>query len=239
MKKIMTAAVLTALLLGTGLPAYAADLPAEGVYLKQDGTPATASDFVPPKVAKQNPVPESDAVTKTIHSLDHSATSIISVLIDEDGNPSVSGITQSSGSIILDQYAMDSVYAMTFEPAQMGDQKMSLTVNIPFHFVSAKVAVPPKPLKQPMDDMNDSVKAAAARAKNPTLSAAITVNSRGLVEGTPKVQPDSTIGDKDFNILSKYASNSVKHWTYTPAENADGEQISADITVEIPIKAAN
>ena len=57
------------------------------------------------------------------------------------------------------------------------------------------------------------------------------------MDGKPEaVKPEAgTMSSSDFKILGKYAEDCVKKWTFTPAQNPDGESIGADTLLDVTL----
>lgn len=231
MKKVWLALSLSLALCASA----SAAVPQEGYYLGKDGAPLTVEQQTPPAVKSTKMAPQNQAVHDAMAALPHSTSAVLRLTITEDGNAANPEVIQSSGSIILDQYAMESVNFWTFRPAKLGEKAISMTVSVPIRFVSTMIAVPAAPTAQPMKDMSDEVRAAAERNNHPELSVKVYINAAGAMEGKPEIEKADHIPASDFKLLSKYAENCVKSWTFSAAQNPDGEAIGAEVIVTVQL----
>lgn len=212
-----------------------AAVPQEGYYLGKDGVPLTEEQQTPPAVKSAKMAPQNQAVHEAMAALPHSTSTMMRLTVTEDGNAANPEVIQSSGSIILDQYAMESVNSWTFRPAKRGEKAVSMTVSVPIRFISTMVSVPAAPATQPMKDMSDEVQTIAEKENHPTLNVKVYINASGWIEGKPEVLKPESMTAADFKVLSKYVENCVKSWTFTPAQNPDGEAIGADVTLAVQL----
>ena len=159
----------------------------------------------------------------------------IALTVTEDGTAANASVVQSSGSIILDQYAIDSVNLWQFHPAKRGDRSVSTSVTIPLRFISTMISVPAAPTSQVLKDMPEEVREAAERNAHPVLTVKVYVNSDGKMDGAPEVMKDEKLSGADFKALSKYVTASVKTWTFTAAKNPDGEAIGSEVLIPVQV----
>ena len=128
MKKLLIA--LTAVLaFGSGVADAA--VPEGGYFLDKNGVPLTKEQSTPPKIKTHPTPPMSRLVYNAVKALPHSSSTIIRLTVNEDGFPVGPAVTQSAGSVILDEYAVKSVINWTFIPAKMGDKAVNSTVEVP------------------------------------------------------------------------------------------------------------
>lgn len=232
MKKVL---ISLSLLLSLGFTASAA-LPEEGVYLDKDGSPITEEQMVPPSVKSAKMLPQSAAVHDALSQLPHSAATVLILSINEDGAVTHEEVSESSSSLILDQYAASSAESWTFRPARRGEKAVPFTVRIPVRFVSAMISVPPAPEKQVMADMTDKEQQAAERSGHHTFSVKLSIDGEGKMTAPPEVQKEGlTLSDSDFKILSRYIERSLRQWTFSPARNPDDEAIEAETVISITV----
>ena len=231
MKKVWLALSLSLALCASA----SAAVPQEGYYLGKDGAPLTAEQQTPPAVKSTKMAPQNQAVHDAMAALPHSTSAVLRLTITEDGNAANPEVIQSSGSIILDQYAMESVNSWTFRPAKLGEKAISMTVSVPIRFVSTMIATPVVPTAQPMKDMSDDVREAAERNGHPELSVKVYINASGSLEGKPEAQKPDSMNASDFKVLAKYAETCVKNWTFSAAQNPDGEAVGAEAMVAVQL----
>ncbi len=231
MKKFILTSLLALALSATA----SAALPSGGVYVGKDGTPLTEEQQTPPSLKSSKMAPQSQAISEALASLPHNATCLLQLTINEDGSAVKPVVAESSGSIILDQYAMDSVELWQFKPARRGDRAVSTEAAIPIRFTSSMVAVPAHATSEVLKDMSEEVSAAAARNQHPTLQVKVYVNADGTWDGKPEVLPMKDMPSSDFKLLSKYVESSVKTWTFAPAANPDGDSIGSEVVIPITL----
>ncbi len=225
--------LLSALTLASGFADAA--LPQEGYYLDKDGAPLTEAQQIPPRLKTNKMAPMSKAVHDAMETLPASSSTVIEMTITEDGAPADSVVTKSAGSIILDEYAMDCVRDWTFVPARRGDKAVSAKVSLPIRFTSMMIVTPAAPLSQPMKEAPEETETAMERNNHPAISVSVYVKADGTPDGKPKAMENTMIAKEDFRLLSKYAENCVKDWTFTPATNPDGENIPQDLIVTVQL----
>lgn len=234
MKKLIAS---LAILLAFGTTALAAPLPKEGTYLNKDGSLVTAEQEQPPQLIKAKMLPEDANVHEALKMLPHSAATVLKLTINEDGAVTHTELLESSTSLILDQYAASSVEGWSFKPAMRGEKAVVSNAAVPIRFVSSMVAVPAAPVSPVMKDMNDEVRDAAERNNHPVIQVKVFITNEGKMDGKPEsVKPEAgTMSSADFKILGKYAEDCVKKWTFTPAQNPDGESIGADTLLDVTL----
>ena len=137
MKKLILTSLLTLALAASA----SAAVPSGGVYLDKDGTPLTEAQQVPPSLRSHKMAPQNAAIQEAMAALPHSTSTLIALTVTEDGTAANASVAQSSGSIILDQYAIDSVNLWQFRPAKRGDRSVSTSVTIPLRFISTMISV--------------------------------------------------------------------------------------------------
>ena len=120
MKKLILTSLLTLALAASA----SAAVPSGGVYLDKDGTPLTEAQQVPPSLRSHKMAPQNAAIQEAMAALPHSTSTLIALTVTEDGTAANASVAQSSGSIILDQYAIDSVNLWQFRPAKRGDRSV-------------------------------------------------------------------------------------------------------------------
>lgn len=231
MKKLILTSLLTLALAASA----SAAVPASGVYLDKDGTPLTEAQQVPPSLKSHKMAPQNAAIQEAMSQLPHSTSTLIALTVTEDGTAANASVAESSGSIILDQYAIDSVNLWQFRPAKRGDRSVATSVTIPLRFISTMVSVPAAPASQVLKDMSDEVREAAERNDHPVLTVKVYVKSDGTMDGAPEVMKNEQISGADFKTLSKYVTASVKTWTFTPAQNPDGETIGSEVLIPVQV----
>lgn len=231
--------LLTLALLAAGGPSYAA-IPAEGVYLNKDGTPAAAEEAVPVRLVKGGMAPMTEAVLSAMAALPHNEAALVAFTVDEDGRVRDATIAATSGSVVLDEYAMTSVSAWSFSPARRGDKVISSSVQVPVRFTSSKVAVPAVPkdpsLKEAPEDLASFL---AAIPSGIDLSVQFHIDRSGRQEGKAEITKPAGWGytDKEWNALRQYAADTVKDWTFTAAQNPDGDPIRSDLIYVLHLPA--
>ena len=174
MKKLILTSLLTLALAASA----SAAVPAGGVYLDKDGTPLTEAQQVPPSLRSHKMAPQNAAIQEAMAALPHSTSTLIALTVTEDGTAANASVAQSSGSIILDQYAIDSVNLWQFRPAKRGDRSVSTSVTIPLRFISTMISVPAAPTSQVLKDMPEEVREAAERNAHPVLTVKVVENSQ-------------------------------------------------------------
>lgn len=210
-----------------------AAVPQDGYYLDKDGTPLTEEQQTPPTVKAAKMAPQTVAVQDAMATLPHSTNTMLRLTVTEDGNAADTEVIQSSGSIILDQYAMESANTWAFQPAKRGDKAVRMTVSVPIRFVSTKVEIPAAPVSPILKDMSDEVRETAERNGHPALEVKVYITATGKLDSKPEAIKPETMNASDFKVLAKYAENCVKSWTFSPAQNPDGETIGADTLVTV------
>lgn len=230
MKKLISLAVACLLLSGT---AGAASLPSGGYLLDKDGVPITAEQMTPPSIRQAKMAPQSQAVHDAMAALPGDSNTVITLTVTSDGTPKDALVTQSSGSIILDEYAMQCVNTWQFKPAEAKDKALDARVSIPVHFVSMKIVTPAQPVSMPMKKTNDKIDEAIERNKGQTIPVSIYVNADGKTDGDGSAEKPETMRGSDFKILKSYAEDSVKNWKFSPSLNPDGKTIGGMITAEV------
>lgn len=231
MKKLILTSLLTLALAASA----SAAVPAGGVYLDKDGTPLTEAQQVPPSLKSHKMAPQNAAIQEAMAQLPHSTSTLIALTVTEDGTAANASVAQSSGSVILDQYAVDSVEHWQFQPAKRGEKNVSSNASVPIRFISTMVSVPAAPASQVLKDMSDEVREAAERNAHPILTVKVYVKSDGTMDGAPEVMKNEQISGADFRALSKYVTASVKTWTFTPAQNPDGEAIGSEVLIPVQV----
>ena len=231
MKKLILTSLLTLALAASA----SAAVPAGGVYLDKDGTPLTEAQQVPPSLKSQKMAPQTTAIREALASLPGNRLVLITLTVTEDGNATNISVMNSSGSVILDQYAVDSVEHWQFQPAKHGEKTVSSNASVPIRFISTMVSVPAAPTSQVLKDMSDEVREAAERNRHPVLTVKVYIKSDGTMDGAPEVLKDETLPTADFKILSKYVVSSVKSWTFTPARNPSGDAIGSAILISVQL----
>jgi TonB family protein len=227
MKKIILS---LSLLLALGNLSMAASLPENGVYLNKDGTPVTAAEEIPPSLTSAKMLPQTKDVHDALLTLPHSSATVLRITINEDGAVTHAEEEQSSTSLILDQYAASCVESWRFKPAMRGDRAVISTAAVPVRFISNMVSQPAAPKEAVMKDMNESVHQAAERNGHPLISVKAFIKADGKMDGRPTAvkEETSSIPAGDYKILAAYAEDCVRHWTFTPALNPDGEAIASE-----------
>lgn len=237
MNKRTITPLMLALLLGLSSTSYAA-LPASGVYLNKDGTPVSAAEQTPPQLVSHAMPPQTAAVQNAMALLPHSGAAYVEFRVNEFGQPEDASIRQSSGSVILDEYAVTAVQGWTFKPARQGDRNVSAAVSVPVRFVSTMVALPAAPKTQPMKEVSQKVRTLLdGHAGGLDVPLSVRVTSDGKVEGAEAAPWDgSSLSESDKKALQTYAAKSVQDWIFTPAQNPDGEAIISTATVIVHLQ---
>ncbi|MDY6084040.1 MAG: TonB family protein [Dialister sp.] len=230
MKKILSLVIASLLFIG---PAGAADLPRGGYLLNKDGVPITEEQMTPPAIRQAKMASQSQAVHDAMAALPSDTNTVITLTVTSDGMPRDAAVTQSSGSIVLDEYAMQCVYAWQFKPAEAGGKVMDVQAAIPVHFVSMKIETPASPVSMPIKKANEKIKDALSRNQGLSVPVSIYVNAEGKPEGTGFAAKPEGMTDEDFKILKTYAEESVKGWTFSPSLNPDGKAIGGTVTVTV------
>lgn len=232
MKKILVS-LSAVLLFSAGL--VQAAVPQGGYFLDKNGIPLTKEMQTPPSL-KSNPIlPQSGAVHDAMEALDHSSSTVIRLTVTEDGMPADAIVTQSAGSVILDEYAMQSINGWRFHPAKLGEKTIRSAVSLPVHFISMKAVTSAAPIDRPLKNASEEMQKAIERNNHPAISVSLYVTADGNIDGSPKAVQDENISDNDFKILSKYTEDSVKEWRFTPAVNPDGENIPQHIILTVQL----
>ena len=142
MKKILIL-LSAALLLSSGISQAAVSQ--GGYFLDKNGVPLTEEMQTKPSLKSNPMLPQSGAVHAAMESLPHSSATVIRMTVTEDGIPADAVVTQSAGSVVLDEYAMRCVEGWRFNPAKLGDKPVSAAVSIPVRFLSMMVSTPAAP----------------------------------------------------------------------------------------------
>ncbi len=232
------AALSLALMLGMAGAAEAA-VPTNGVFLNKDGTPVAPEDIASPQVVSASMPVQDSEVFHAMQLLPHSTVVELSVRIDEYGISSDVEIQQSSGSVILDNYAITGVQGWKFKPAHYGDKNISALVLVPLRFQSTMVAVPAAPTDQPMKALPEKVRAIlSAQNRRIDVPLLIHLDPTGKLENTPEAAPwdGTSLTQEEQKTLRDYAITCVKDWIFTPAQNPDGESIRSDQTIIVEVK---
>ncbi len=232
MKRILIS-LSAALLLSSGISQAA--VPQGGYFLDKDGVPLTEEMQTKPSLKSNPMLPQSGAVHAAMESLSHSSATVIRMTVTEDGIPADAVVTQSAGSVVLDEYAMRCVEGWRFNPAKLGDKPVSAAVSIPVRFLSMMVSTPAAPSDRPMKKASAEVKEAIERNNHPVIRVSVYITADGKTDGKPKADNDGNLPGSDFKILSGYAENSVKEWSFTPAVNPDGEPIPQELIVPVQL----
>lgn len=232
MKKLLIA--LTAVLaFGSGVADAA--VPEGGYFLDKNGVPLTKEQSTPPKIKTHPTPPMSRLVYNAVKALPHSSSTIIRLTVNEDGFPVGPAVTQSAGSVILDEYAVKSVINWTFIPAKMGDKAVNSAVAVPVRFVSLMVATPSAVKSQPMKTPSAAVKETAERNHHPLMHVSVHIESDGTIKEAPVALENEQLNEEDFKLLARYAEKCVRDWTFTPAVNPDGEIIPEDTILAVQL----
>ena len=80
---------------------------------------------------KNNPPPE---YPRTARRRGYDGTVVLKVLVSEKGTVMQVQLSKSSGHLILDRAAEESVRTWTFEPGAIGERKVEMWVNVPVRF---------------------------------------------------------------------------------------------------------
>lgn len=237
MKRIKISALLLALAVSGS--AVSAAVPAGGVYLNKDGTPVAAEEEQPPRLVS-NPMPAmSAAVQHAMALLPRSGVSSVQFTVDEYGQPKDASIAESSGSVVLDEYAVCAVQGWKFKAARRGDRQVSASVRVPVRFTSMMVSVPAEASSQPMEKMPDRVRTLLSSHPGgfdvPVLAH---IGSDGKQESAPEPADwaNDAISSEEKSALQKYAADCVKSWPFTPAQNPDGEAIRSDPVLTVSVR---
>ena len=91
--------------------------------------PPSLKEAVP--VYRVNPAPE---YPKMARRRGYEGTVLLEVLVNRNGKVEDLRLSRSSGHLILDRAAMDSVRNWLFEPAKRGDQEVDMWVEVPVRF---------------------------------------------------------------------------------------------------------
>lgn len=237
MKYKMLAPLALAAFLAAG--SASAAVPAEGMYLNRDGTPVTEEQMTPVRPTA-TPMPEQNsAVLDAMRALPHSSAAVVHFTVTADGLPKDAIIASSSGSVVLDEYAVTAVAGWRFSPAKRDDRPVSTEVNVPIRFRSSMVSVPAAPTSSPMKELPKSAaEIVSSHEGGIDVPVAVSVKADGSLDGAPKTAPwdNETLTDAEKKTLGRYAENAVKGWTFSPAENPDGEAIASDVVVIVHVK---
>lgn len=231
MKKIIFL-LSTALLLSASVAQ--ADIPQSGYFLSKDGVPLTEEQITAPSIRSNPMKPISTNELQAMMALPQSVNTLIELTVNEDGYPTDVLVKQSSGSIVLDQYAINSVNDWTFSPSKLGDKSVRAKVSVPVHFVSMKVVTPATIVKKELATPSKEEKQLIARS-HPVLQLTLSISDKGFVNGIVGIKPTTNLSAGDMAILKKYMEKSIKSWTFTPAKNPEGIAISDEITVTVPL----
>lgn len=231
MKKIVFL-LSTALLLSASVAQ--ADIPQSGYFLSKDGVPLTEEQITAPSIRSNPMKPISTNELQAMMALPQSVNTLIELTVNEDGYPTDVLVKQSSGSIVLDQYAINSVNDWTFSPSKLGDKSVRAKVSVPVHFVSMKVVTPATIVKKELATPSKEEKQLIARS-HPVLQLTLSISDKGFVNGIVGIKPTTNLSAGDMAILKKYMEKSIKSWTFTPAKNPEGIAISDEITVTVPL----
>lgn len=231
MKKIVFL-LSTALLLSASVAQ--ADIPQSGYFLSKDGVPLTEEQITAPSIRSNPMKPISTNELQAMMALPQSVNTLIELTVNEDGYPTDVLVKQSSGSIVLDQYAINSVNDWTFSPSKLGDKSVRAKVSVPVHFVSMKVVTPATIVKKELATPSKEEKQLIARS-HPVLQLTLSISDKGFVNGIVGIKPTTNLSAGDMAILKKYMEESIKSWTFTPAKNPEGIAISDEITVTVPL----
>lgn len=231
MKKIIFL-LSTALLLSASVAQ--ADIPQSGYFLSKDGVPLTEEQITAPSIRSNPMKPISTNELQAMMALPQSVNTLIELTVTEDGYPTDVLVKQSSGSIVLDQYAINSVNDWTFSPSKLGDKSVKAKVSVPVHFVSMKVVTPATIVKKELATPSKEEKQLIDRS-HPVLQLTLSISDKGFVNGIAGIKPTTNLSAGDMAILKKYMEKSIKSWTFTPAKNPEGIAISDEITVTVPL----
>lgn len=233
MKKLLAS---LAILLALHGPAMAALISENGTYLNKDGSLVTEEQVRPPEIMGNALLPMNKMVLNALKELPHKVTTVLEFTVDEDGAVSHVKVRQSSGSLVLDRYAADSVETWSFIPARINGRTITSTAQQPINFQSAREEIPASPVNQEMKPMSDEVREAAERNHHPAIRVEVFLSAEGKQEKKPSaIRTDASMSYKDWKILASYAEDCVKKWTFTPARNPDGETIGADTVVDVQL----
>lgn len=232
MKKLLIA--LTAVL-AFGSSVTDAAVPEGGYFLDKNGVPLTKEQWTPPAHKTHPMLPMNRLVYDAVKTLPHSSSTIIHLIVNEDGLPVGPAVAQSAGSVILDEYAVNSVKNWTFVPAKMGDKAVKSEASVPVHFRSLMVATPSAVKTQPMKTPSAAVKEAAERNHHPLMHVSVLIEADGTIQETPVALENEQLSEEDFKLLARYAEKCVRDWTFTPAVNPDGEIIPEDTVLAVQL----
>ena len=174
MKKILIL-LSAALLLSSGISQAA--VPQGGYFLDKNGVPLTEEMQTKPSLKSNPMLPQSGAVHAAMESLPHSSATVIRMTVTEDGIPADAVVTQSAGSVVLDEYAMRCVEGWRFNPAKLGDKPVSAAVSIPVRFLSMMVSTPAAPSDRPMKKASAEVKEAIERNNHPVIRVSVYITA--------------------------------------------------------------
>lgn len=231
MKKLLIA--LTAVLaFGSGVADAA--VPEGGYFLDKNGVPLTKEQSTPPKIKTHPTPPMSRLVYNAVKALPHSST-IIRFIINEEGLPVGTEVTQSAGSVILDEYAVNSLKYWTFIPAKKDGKAVKHRASVSIHFASLKVAKPSTVKRQAMKIASAAVKDAVKRNHHPLMYVFVHIEQDGTIKEAPVALENEQLNEEDFKLLARYAEKCVRDWTFTPAVNPDGEIIPEDTILAVQL----
>lgn len=179
-------------------------------------------------------LPQSGAVHAAMESLPHSSATVIRMTVTEDGIPADAVVTQSAGSVVLDEYAMRCVEGWRFNPAKLGDKPVSAAVSIPVRFLSMMVSTPAAPSDRPMKKVSAEVKEAIERNNHPVIRVSVYITADGKLTANRKqttMEICRAAISKSFPGMRKFR----KEWSFTPAVNPDGEPIPQELIVPVQL----
>lgn len=231
MKKIIFL-LSTALLLSASVAQ--ADIPQSGYFLSKDGVPLTEEQITAPSIRSNPMKPISTNELQAMMALPQSVNTLIELTVTEDGYPTDVLVKQSCGSIVLDQYAINSVNDWTFSPSKLGDKSVRAKVSVPVHFISMKVVTPATIVKKELAAPSKEEKQLIDHL-HPVLQLTLSISDKGVVNGIADIKPTTNLSAGNMAILKKYMEKSIKSWTFTPAKNPEGTAISDEITVTVPL----
>lgn len=214
-----------------------AALPDSGVYLGKDGVPIAEEDTAGPQLLSRAMLPHSAAVQNAMALLPHSAAASVAFTIDAYGQPSDAAILESSGSAVLDEYALASVQGWKFKPARRGKDAVSSSVRVPIRFISTMVAIPASADKRPMKPLPGSLRQILDRYPDGlSIPVDVDVDSSGRPSDPVPAETAEGAGvPGQITELQTYAADCVKDWTFTPARNPDGEAIPSRLRLSVTL----